>query len=79
MMPGINGHETIKAIVDEDLMDGNIVCMLTAVHEPTEALQEVDEYVLDYICKPFTATELLEAVEEAISILQTDPEVVEAP
>lgn len=72
MMPGLNGYETLKAMVDEGLAEGNVVCMLTAMHEPTDVLETMPEFVLDYIRKPFTMSELLETVEDAISFLEPE-------
>jgi len=34
MMPKMDGWDTIAAIEDEGLYKGNVICMLTAVHDP---------------------------------------------
>lgn len=74
MMPELNGCETLKAIVDEGLFEGNVVCMLTGEKEPPAELETVSEYVLDYIRKPFSMAELIDPVELAMSCLDPDTE-----
>ena len=67
MMPGLDGWDSIAAIADGDLLEGNVVCMLTAVHDPGPKTDRLTECVMDYVKKPFTSEELLAAVEEAFS------------
>lgn len=63
MMPGMDGWDTIKEIVDRGLLEGNIIAMLTAKPEPDVKLIELKEYVLDYITKPVDKTTLLAIVK----------------
>jgi len=70
MMPEMDGWDTISAIENEGLHGGNVICMLTAVHDPGPELEKLTEYVMDYVRKPFTSEELLEAVEEYIEYVQ---------
>ncbi len=70
MMPEMNGWDTIKAIEDEGLHGGNVICMLTAVHDPGPELEKLTESVMDYVRKPFTSEELLETVAEYIAYVQ---------
>lgn len=70
MMPEMNGWDTIEAIEDEGLHGGNVICMLTAVHDPSPELEKLTEYVMDYVRKPFTSEELLETVAEHIKYVQ---------
>ncbi len=70
MMPEMNGWDTISAIEDEGLHGGNVICMLTAVHDPGPKLEELTESVMDYVRKPFTSEELLETVAEYIEYVQ---------
>jgi two-component system chemotaxis response regulator CheB len=74
VMPGLNGFETIKAMVDEDLIEGNVVCMLTGKQEPPAGLETMSEYIMDYVRKPFTMTELVSIVEAAMSYLEPEVE-----
>ncbi len=70
MMPEMNGWDTIKAIEDEGLHGGNVICMLTAVHDPGPELEKLTESVMDYVRKPFTSEELLKTVAEYIAYVQ---------
>jgi len=70
MMPEMDGWDTISAIEDEELHGGNVICMLTAVHDPGPKLEKLTEYVMDYVRKPFTAEELLATVAEYIAYVQ---------
>ncbi len=70
MMPEMDGWGTISAIEDEGLHGGNVICMLTAVHDPGPKLEKLTEYVMDYVRKPFTSEELLETVAEYIEYVQ---------
>jgi CheY-like chemotaxis protein len=70
MMPGKDGWETLQAIREEGLMDGNIICMLTAVINPSERMEGMKEYVLDYVRKPFDPAGLVQATFEYLSYLQ---------
>lgn len=73
MMPGLDGWDTIAAMRTEGLTEGNIVCMLTAVHDPSPKLDHLKESVLDYVRKPFTPEELLGAVEASLAYLDPLP------
>ena len=46
MMPEMDGWETIAAIVEEGLHEGNIFCMFTAVQDPDLKMEFVKEHVL---------------------------------
>ena len=70
MMPKMDGWDTISAIENEGLHRGNVICMLTAVHDPGPKLEKLTEYVMDYVRKPFTSEELLETAAEYIEYVQ---------
>ncbi|MCP4294555.1 MAG: response regulator, partial [Proteobacteria bacterium] len=70
MMPELDGWDTIAVIGDEGLHGGNVICMLTAVHDPGPKMEKLTELKMDYIRKPFTSEELLEAVGEYIEYVQ---------
>ena len=63
MMPGMDGWDTIKEIVDRGLLEGNIIAMLTAKPEPDVKLIELKECVLDYITKPVDKENLISIVK----------------
>jgi len=67
MMPRMDGWQTIQAILDEGLMSGNVICMLTAVGSPSTEMEHLRQYVADCISKPFSADELLSIVNNCLS------------
>ncbi len=69
MMPRMDGWDTIQAIVDEGLIEGNIISMLTAKDTPDPIMEELAENVVDYITKPFDTDELISTVKEYLSYL----------
>lgn len=69
MMPGLSGWETIRAILAEQLLGDNLICMLTALPEPGPEGEGLQEYVFDYLPKPFDNQQLLQMVENALGFL----------
>ena len=63
IMSGLDGWETIQAMVDENLAEGNFILMLTGEVEPDTRMDHLKEYVLDYLVKPFKAQELVAVVQ----------------
>ncbi|MCK5148459.1 response regulator [bacterium] len=57
-MPEMNGWDTIEKIIEQELMQGNLIFMLTGDIIPEARMDYLKEYVLDYITKPFTAESL---------------------
>jgi CheY-like chemotaxis protein len=70
MMPEMNGWQTLANIRNEGLLDGNIICMLTAVVNPGTEMEELKECVLDYVRKPFQPDNLVETAREYLSYLE---------
>lgn len=71
MMPEMNGWETIRRIVDNDLYEGNIIVMLTALDAPDNKIDGVQEYITDYLTKPFNPDDLMDTLKY-YSALQHD-------
>jgi DNA-binding response OmpR family regulator len=69
MMPEMNGWDTIRKIVENDLYEGNIIVMLTAMDAPDNKMEGIQEYVTDYLTKPFNPNELIEILEYYFSLL----------
>ena len=63
----MDGWATIRAMVQEGLHEGNLICMLTASEDPAGAGEGLQEYVYNYLPKPFERKRLLEVVAEALS------------
>ena len=62
MMPEMDGWDTIREIVQRGLYDGNIILMLTGKSEPDNKMEGIQEYVTDYVTKPFNGRELIDTV-----------------
>lgn len=69
MMPGLTGWETIRAAASENLLEGCLVCMLTARAWPGREGEGLEEHVFDYLPKPFNNTELVRLVTTASECL----------
>jgi CheY-like chemotaxis protein len=65
IMPGLNGWATIRALQEGGLLPGNLICMLTGRVEPGPGNEGLEEYVFDYLVKPFDVTQLVEMVRFA--------------
>jgi DNA-binding response OmpR family regulator len=70
MMPVLDGWDTIREIVDRRLYPGNLIVMLTGMGEPDARMDGLQEYVTDYLTKPFGPVELTQALHYYLSILR---------
>lgn len=70
MMPDVNGWDTIRRIVENDLYDGNIIVMLTALNAPDNKMEGIQEYVTDYLTKPFNPDELMDVLQYYLSLME---------
>lgn len=69
MMPGMNGWDTVKQIVDRGMMKDLIISMFTAKDVPDTSLDHLKEYVFDYITKPFEPENLIAVVDDYLALL----------
>jgi CheY-like chemotaxis protein len=69
MMPGMNGWDTIQALMDKGKVKGSILCMLTGDEKPDERMKKYKEVVLDYVRKPFDREGLVRLVKEYLAYL----------
>ncbi len=69
MMPGMDGWDTIREIVDRGYADDLIISMFTAKDVPDTKMEYLKEYVIDYITKPFEPQDLIETVNEYLDLL----------
>lgn len=70
MMPEKTGWDTIRDIAESDLYDGNIIVMLTALDAPDSKMDGLQEYVTDYMTKPFDPKELVASIAYYESLLE---------
>jgi len=70
MMDGIDGLDTIQKLMNKKLLQGSIVCMLTAEDVPDKRFDSMNEVVLDYIHKPFEKERLVSVVRHYLSYLK---------
>jgi len=70
MMPGMDGWDTVREIVNQGYIDGNIISMLTARDRPDQKMEGLQEYVIDYITKPFDPDDLVNILEEYLTYLE---------
>jgi DNA-binding response OmpR family regulator len=63
MMPGMDGWDTIRAINSNGLGENILIAMLTAKNSPDSKMIGLQDYVFDYITKPFEPDELVSRVQ----------------
>jgi CheY-like chemotaxis protein len=69
MMPGMNGWDTIQSLVDRGIVKGNIICMLTGKETPDDRMNQLKEFILEYIRKPVESKRLIQLVKEYLAYL----------
>jgi len=62
MMPHMDGWDTVGEIVSRGFDKGNVISMLSAKDAPKEKTG-YEQYVRDYLKKPFKADELISTVK----------------
>ena len=70
LMPEMDGWDTIQQIVDKNLLEDNVICMLTGKDEPGEKMNPLKEYVLDYIRKPIDTEKFIDIIKGYLEYLQ---------
>jgi CheY-like chemotaxis protein len=69
MMPGMDGWDTIREILGRELYAGNLIVMLTGMGEPDDKMDGLQEYVTDYMTKPFGPDQLIDALQSYLELL----------
>ena len=69
MMPEFDGWDTIRMIINTGKYKNIIIAVLTAMDEPDQKMQGLQEYVTDYITKPFDSDELVRVVKDYLTYL----------
>ena len=70
MMPEKDGWDTIREIITAGLHQGNIIAMLSAMDAPDERMEGLQEFVIDYITKPFDPEYLIDTVHKYFGYLK---------
>jgi DNA-binding response OmpR family regulator len=69
MMPEMDGWDVIQKILDEDLYHNIVIVMLTAKGIPDSKMIGLQEWVLDYLTKPFDPEYLIEKTAYYMKLL----------
>jgi CheY-like chemotaxis protein len=69
MMPEMDGWDTIREMTNRGLYEGNLIVMLTGMGEPDAKMDGLQEYVTDYMTKPFGPDQLVEALQYYLTLL----------
>ncbi len=69
MMPEKDGWDTIREIIKAGKENDVVIVMLTAKDTPDEKMEGLQEYVIDYITKPFEADEFVRRVKRYLKYL----------
>lgn len=72
MMPEMDGWDTIAAILKENLFKDIVITMLTAKSVPDTKMIGLQEWVLDYLTKPFESEDLIEKVTYFMTFITGD-------
>ena len=73
----MDGWDTIREIVDRELYAGNLIVMLTGMGEPDDKMDGLQEYVTDYMTKPFGPDQLVGALHNYLELLGATKEIRE--
>lgn len=73
MMPDMDGWSAIRALQEARLLEGSLICMLTAMVEPDERAEGLGEFVFDYLVKPFDISQLKAVLQQAAEHLAPQP------
>ena len=67
MMQGMDGWDTLRAIVDQGLQENIEVFVITAIGTGDyEKIKGLEPFIHDYIAKPFDPDKLIESINQII-------------
>lgn len=64
MMPQLNGWDAIREIVKKNLYPGNCIVIFTAIDIQEKEIEDIKDYITDYITKPFDPDKLVLRIRE---------------
>ncbi len=67
MMPVMDGWDTIRALLEMGGGNKVLIVMLTAKDHPDQKMDGLQEYVFDYITKPFEYDEIILRIRSYLS------------
>ena len=67
MMPGLDGYEVLERLREMPSRADTTVIVLTAKHDPQGVAREITAGAVDHLTKPFLPSELVSAIERALS------------
>ncbi|MDY6836320.1 MAG: response regulator [Chloroflexota bacterium] len=70
MMPDMNGCAAVREIVSQGFFEDNAIFMLTAVNTPEKEMESIQDYVVEYVAKPFDPEDLVSVVEKYLRELE---------
>lgn len=70
MMPVMNGYDASKKLKENPKTQGIPIVMLSAKSQKTEMAAGIESGAMEYICKPFTPSELVEQVRKFVQAEQ---------
>jgi len=65
-VPYLNGWNTLKDIVSNGYVYGNRLIILSSEKNPDSRIEQFNEYIDDYIIKPFDVEYLLSSVKKSL-------------
>ncbi|RLG32481.1 DNA-binding response regulator, partial [Methanosarcinales archaeon] len=69
MMPKMDGWDVVRELQARGWTNRLLIAMLTAKGDPGDKAAGLDEYVFDYITKPFDPDELVRRVKDFLEVM----------
>ncbi|WP_437811438.1 response regulator [Sorangium sp. So ce1078] len=68
MMPIMSGFDLVRAVTEEERLDGMPIVIMSAVEQRHELLQKLGDRVHAVLKKPFTADKLLATIRKLLAV-----------
>lgn len=70
LMPGWDGWETIRRMVERNLHEQNLVFMLTAFPADENSARGIESYIIDYVQKPPDIKDLVRRIRDCTRLVE---------